>query len=59
VAAHVCRLLDEPGLGERLAAAAFRETDAYVWDAVRPRWAAAYARLARPALAAVEAAEPS
>lgn len=59
VAAQVCRLLEEPGLGERLAAAAFRETDAYVWEAVRPRWAAAYARLVQPALAAVEAAEPS
>jgi glycosyltransferase involved in cell wall biosynthesis len=45
IAAHVCRLLDEPGLGDRLAAAARRETDAYVWDAVRDRWAGAYVRL--------------
>jgi glycosyltransferase involved in cell wall biosynthesis len=59
VAAQVCRLLEEPGLGERLAAAARRETDAYVWDAVQPRWAAVYARLVQPSPAAVAAAEPS
>ena len=40
-------LLEEPGLGGRLADAARRETDAYVWDAVRDRWATTYARLAR------------
>ena len=28
------------------------ETDAYVWDAVRDRWAAAYARLVRPSMSA-------
>jgi glycosyltransferase involved in cell wall biosynthesis len=59
IAAQVCRLLDEPGLGDRLAAAARRETDAYVWDAVRDRWAGAYARLVRPALTAFAAPEPS
>ena len=30
-----------------------------MWDAVRPRWAAAYARLVQPSLAGVAAAEPS
>jgi glycosyltransferase involved in cell wall biosynthesis len=59
VADAVCRLLVEPGLGARLADAARRETDAYVWDAVRDRWASAYARLVRPSPAAVAAAEPS
>ncbi|MEO5823106.1 MAG: glycosyltransferase family 4 protein [Vicinamibacteraceae bacterium] len=57
VADNICRLLEEPGLGARLAAAARRETDACVWDAVRDRWAAAYARLVRPSLAAVAAPE--
>jgi glycosyltransferase involved in cell wall biosynthesis len=46
IAAAVERLLGEPGLGARLAAAALRETDAFVWDAVRDRWAAVYERLA-------------
>jgi glycosyltransferase involved in cell wall biosynthesis len=59
VAAQVGRLLEEPGLGERLAAAALRETDAYVWDAVRDKWAAAYTRLVRPSVAAVTAPEHS
>jgi glycosyltransferase involved in cell wall biosynthesis len=59
VAAQVCRLLEEPGLGERLASAGRRETDAYVWDAVHPRWAAVYRRLVQPSPAAVAAAEPS
>jgi glycosyltransferase involved in cell wall biosynthesis len=59
VADAVCRLLDEPGLGPRLADAARRETDAYVWDAVRDRWAAAYGRLVRPSPDTVAAAEPS
>ena len=59
VAAQVCRLIDEPGLGQRLAAAACRETDACVWDAVRDRWAAAYARVVRPPLPAVAAPEHS
>ncbi len=49
IAAQVCRLLEEPGLADRLADAARHETDAYVWEAVRDRWAGAYARLASPA----------
>ena len=57
IAAQVCRLLEEPGLGDRLAAAARRETDACVWEAVRDRWAGAYTRLVRPPLAAVAAPE--
>jgi L-malate glycosyltransferase len=57
IAAQVCRLLEEPGLADRLADAARRETDAYVWDAVRDRWAGAYARLVRPPLTAVAAPE--
>ncbi len=59
IADAVCRLLAEPGLAARLADAARRETDAYVWDAVRDRWASAYARLVRPSSDAVAAAEPS
>ncbi len=59
IADAVCRLLDEPGLGTRLADAARRETDGYVWDAVRDRWASAYARLVRPSPDAIAAAEPS
>jgi len=57
IADRICRLLEEPGLGARLADAALRETDAYVWDAVRDRWAAAYARLVRPSMSAVAAPE--
>ena len=57
IADRICRLLEEPGLGARLADAACRETDAYVWDAVRDRWAAAYARLVRPSMSTVAAAE--
>jgi len=59
IAEAVCRLLAEPGLGARLADAARRETDAYVWDAVRDRWASAYTRLARPSPDAIAATEPS
>jgi glycosyltransferase involved in cell wall biosynthesis len=59
IAAQVDRLLDEPGLGTRLAAAAYRETDACVWDAVRHRWAAAYARLVPSAMGSVTAPEAS
>lgn len=59
IAGHVCRLLEEPGLGERLAATARRETDACTWNAVRDRWAAAYTRLVRPSLSAVAAPEHS
>lgn len=59
VATQVCRLLDEPGLGDRLAEAARRETDAYVWDAVRTRWAAAYTRLAEASPATAAAPEHS
>jgi L-malate glycosyltransferase len=59
IADAVCRLLAEPGLGTRLADAARRETDAYVWEAVRDRWAAAYGRLVRPSPDPVAAAESS
>ena len=55
IAECVCRLLDEPRLASQLADAAHRETDACVWDAVRDRWAAAYARLVRPSLSPVAA----
>jgi L-malate glycosyltransferase len=57
IAGRVCRLLEEPGLGASLADAARRETDACVWDAVRGRWAAAYARLVRPSMSAIAAPE--
>jgi L-malate glycosyltransferase len=57
VAPAVERLLAEPGLAPRLAAAALRETDAFVWDAVRDRWATAYARLADPPARPVPAPE--
>jgi glycosyltransferase involved in cell wall biosynthesis len=59
IADRICRLLEEPGLGAGLADAAYRETDAYVWDAVRDRWAAAYARLVRPSMSTVAAPEHS
>jgi len=49
VAACVLRLLDRPDLARRLAAAAYRTTDAFTWDVVRERWLSAYARIARPA----------
>ena len=57
VAAAVCRLLEEPGLGLRLAEAAHRETDACVWAAVRDRWASVYARLVRPSMRPIPASE--
>ena len=59
IADRICRLIEEPGLGSRLADAARRETDAYVWDAVRDRWAAAYARLVRPSMSPIAAPEHS
>jgi glycosyltransferase involved in cell wall biosynthesis len=59
IAHRICRLLEEPELGDRLAEAARRETDAYVWDAVRDRWAGAYARLVPTAMSRVAAAEHS
>jgi glycosyltransferase involved in cell wall biosynthesis len=48
IADAVLRLLDDPALARRLAAAAYRSTQAFTWDVVRERWLAAYARLARP-----------
>jgi L-malate glycosyltransferase len=59
IADRICRLLEEPGLGGRLADAARAATEAYVWEAVRDRWAAAYARLVRPSVSAVAAPEHS
>jgi glycosyltransferase involved in cell wall biosynthesis len=59
IAGAVERLLAEPGLAARLAAAGLRETDAFVWNAVRDRWAAVYARLADPPSHAVPAPEHS
>jgi glycosyltransferase involved in cell wall biosynthesis len=59
IAERICRLLEEPGLATRLAEAAHAETDACVWDAVRDRWAAAYAGLVRPSLAPIGAPEHS
>ena len=40
------RLLHEPGLADRLTAAALAATDAYTWTSVRPLWLSAYRRLA-------------
>jgi glycosyltransferase involved in cell wall biosynthesis len=57
VARQILRVLDEPGLGARLAAAAWRETDAYAWEQVRDRWLDVYARAAAPALGQVPATE--
>jgi glycosyltransferase involved in cell wall biosynthesis len=57
VAACVLRLLEEPGLAARLADAAYRSTDALVWDAVRDRWRTAYVRLATPSARPMSAPE--
>lgn len=52
-AAAVLRLLDEPLLAERLAAAARESCERYRWENVRAQWLALYRSLARPeALAA-------
>ena len=59
IADRICRLLEEPGLGARLAEAARRETDAYVWDAVRDRWAAALRAAVRRPCQPVAAPEHS
>jgi glycosyltransferase involved in cell wall biosynthesis len=42
IAGHVLRLLEEPGLARRLAAAAYAECAARTWPAVRDLWLAAY-----------------
>jgi L-malate glycosyltransferase len=41
------RLLHDPALAQRLTAAAYAATDAYVWSRTRPLWLSAYRRLAR------------
>jgi glycosyltransferase involved in cell wall biosynthesis len=51
VAAQALRLIDEPGLGLKLAKAARAACAAYTWDAVRPQWLSLYRDLSRPATA--------
>ena len=53
VAAQVIRLLEQPELARRLAAAARETCDAYDWRHVREGWLTAYRRLAGRAGAAV------
>jgi glycosyltransferase involved in cell wall biosynthesis len=48
IAEAVLELLDDPARARRLAAAAYRSTDAFTWVVVREAWLSAYARLARP-----------
>src|SRR6185436_10424181 len=48
IAAAVLELLDDPARAHRLAAAAYRSTDAFTWEVVRERWLSAYARVAGP-----------
>ena len=50
-AAQVSRLLDEPALGPRLAAAARESCARYSWNVVRAQWVALYRSLARSARA--------
>ena len=57
IAAAVLRLLEDPALARRLAAAAYRTTDAFTWEVVRERWLSVYARLARPVPVSRPAAE--
>jgi len=45
-AAGILRLLEEPGLASRLAAAARESCDQYRWDRVRVQWLSLYRRLA-------------
>lgn len=46
VAAHVCRLLEEPGLAERLANRARESCEQYRWSVVRRDWLSLYRSLA-------------
>jgi L-malate glycosyltransferase len=58
VAAHVLRLLDEPGLADRIAAAALESCKVYSWPSVRGEWLSVYRELAArgvPALAGARA----
>ncbi len=47
VARHVLRLLDDPGLSERLTSAARASCERYRWASVRGEWLAIYRDLAR------------
>lgn len=49
VAAQALRLLDEPGLGMKLAENARATCTAYTWESVRPQWLSLYRDLTRPA----------
>jgi glycosyltransferase involved in cell wall biosynthesis len=51
IAAQALRLIDEPGLGLRLAEAAHAACAAYTWNTVRPQWLALYRDLTRPSAA--------
>jgi glycosyltransferase involved in cell wall biosynthesis len=42
IARQVLRLLEEPGLSDRLTTAAFRSCEAYAWPAVRDEWIGVY-----------------
>jgi glycosyltransferase involved in cell wall biosynthesis len=48
VAAHVVRLLEEPGLAARLTAAALRSCETYSWANVRTNWLAVYRDVMHP-----------
>jgi len=48
----IVRLLEEPGLARRVAAAALETCARYQWSSVRAQWVALYRRLVRPRAAA-------
>lgn len=45
VATQVLRLLDEPGLAQRLSAAGLKSCDSYAWSVVRDQWLGTYREL--------------
>jgi glycosyltransferase involved in cell wall biosynthesis len=53
LAQNVIRLLREPGLGSRIAATAYEESERYRWTVVREEWLEVYRSLARPDCEAV------
>lgn len=56
MATAITRIVEEPGLSQRLMRAGHEEVKRYTWDAVRELWLSEYARIARPEQKTVEAA---